>query len=1290
MIRRPPRSTLSSSSAASDVYKRQYQRRVRGLNTSCSMAAAVGASRQPTLLERIHDQLHHSLPRMFTWYTGVLSNRTTSIVSIIVSIIILVVACGGLHDISYETSIDETWIDNDSRIVHERDYQDKYFGGLGNIEFYIASSKSADAPYINTQTHLQAQQRVLSGWYNHAETCAGCGTAGEVTNSRELTYQATTDAGSTTPIHNHDICNQPVLPKSIIPCPTCATSPGDFVANSGQLPMAWGYAALSRCLWANKGNTTTGAIAALGIPSTGYAAMSDWGLPVTWGLDRFPCQTSSVLHMFQEGQDLGYPACLRAIEENRWSNPYVFGTADANYWWGYVSDASGCVGSAGATSPTTGSSVYEQYYASVGGAGNPNAAAIATQWTTVLKSWIRSFYGMGYRHRTSFVSLTTAAIADGATDDGAAIIADFMSTAIQNQQPPAQTTAQCAAAIYTYTSPITGAVLTGGSNPWTFPCLKNGLGLTITESLVLSDSRTGSSPSFTAFESTRHAGTTLPENSLAFKKVMSVKGISTSSGRNDAMDGWESVLYDYLYTFWKPTDSLFSAGGTYANTQIDIFLTKKSITDMLSDTSSFKTSAVFLICGILLLLLFAVLWYMPLCGSQSSMLPLLGVSVCAVVAAITAGYGLMGWLGVKFSVTTPVVSLVALGLGIDDVFVLLNAYKHAVMLKKAHTLRDTLVTAGPSILITTLSNILGFGLGYLMPIPAVQAFCVQMAVTCVFLLIAILCIMLPVVALHSQSVQQSEDDSIAPVVDLSQDLQVVAMPMGFPQAGVPDDKADIDPKHDSGTKVADHTEVNVLTTELGLPITGDDVANNNDQEVQESSTKSGSISMAAGWFFRDVYAPQLQKTPAKCAVLAVSAAIFGLAIWSVVTQMKIGLSLKEVTARGSYQHGFVQQNDLYSAYTASVVTKQTTWDSTIIQQASIDQDTSLSTSEWVSTANPIKDLCWLYESARSIVGTYNAVTASPQPYPNVVTGDNLYTVGASGFSLFTQWAATTGAFYENFVICHTTQTSGVECECTDGTFPDRRIIAANHPFVVVGLHDTRDFVNMIKDTRGLVDPYNVNGNKGFAYGRSYLYWEQYLNIEARLFQLCAYCIAGIVLLNMFMQVSFRAAALTCFLLCVYVIEMAGALALMNIKLNSFSLVNVVVSIGFAVEYIVHFTRSFIISTGTHDERMCKALAEIGPAIFAGAVTAFLAVLPLAFSPHYLFRAYFFQMFAMSAFLGLFNGLCVWPVILSWVGPPEIDILVTGEPNKPIAEMQVKEGQNVLAPHVASRELEPPL
>eukprot|EP00656_Telonema_subtile_P026786 TRINITY_DN2876_c0_g1_i12.p1 TRINITY_DN2876_c0_g1~~TRINITY_DN2876_c0_g1_i12.p1 ORF type:complete len:230 (+),score=33.50 TRINITY_DN2876_c0_g1_i12:120-809(+) len=42
MIRRPPRSTLSSSSAASDVYKRQYQRRVRG-----SASPSKGGNQRP-------------------------------------------------------------------------------------------------------------------------------------------------------------------------------------------------------------------------------------------------------------------------------------------------------------------------------------------------------------------------------------------------------------------------------------------------------------------------------------------------------------------------------------------------------------------------------------------------------------------------------------------------------------------------------------------------------------------------------------------------------------------------------------------------------------------------------------------------------------------------------------------------------------------------------------------------------------------------------------------------------------------------------------------------------------------------------------------------------------------------------------------------------------------------------------------------------------------------------------------------------------------------------------------
>eukprot|EP00658_Telonema_sp_P-2_P082817 TRINITY_DN8824_c0_g1_i1.p2 TRINITY_DN8824_c0_g1~~TRINITY_DN8824_c0_g1_i1.p2 ORF type:complete len:106 (+),score=42.30 TRINITY_DN8824_c0_g1_i1:99-416(+) len=54
MIRRPPRSTLSSSSAASDVYKRQYQRRVRGTKQPITMGAAKAKKKAgPTAKERV-------------------------------------------------------------------------------------------------------------------------------------------------------------------------------------------------------------------------------------------------------------------------------------------------------------------------------------------------------------------------------------------------------------------------------------------------------------------------------------------------------------------------------------------------------------------------------------------------------------------------------------------------------------------------------------------------------------------------------------------------------------------------------------------------------------------------------------------------------------------------------------------------------------------------------------------------------------------------------------------------------------------------------------------------------------------------------------------------------------------------------------------------------------------------------------------------------------------------------------------------------------------------------------
>eukprot|EP00658_Telonema_sp_P-2_P009552 TRINITY_DN13566_c0_g1_i4.p1 TRINITY_DN13566_c0_g1~~TRINITY_DN13566_c0_g1_i4.p1 ORF type:complete len:521 (+),score=108.87 TRINITY_DN13566_c0_g1_i4:147-1709(+) len=61
MIRRPPRSTLSSSSAASDVYKRQYQRRVRGAERNVAMAKCHITSNMNQRLEEASELIRRVL-----------------------------------------------------------------------------------------------------------------------------------------------------------------------------------------------------------------------------------------------------------------------------------------------------------------------------------------------------------------------------------------------------------------------------------------------------------------------------------------------------------------------------------------------------------------------------------------------------------------------------------------------------------------------------------------------------------------------------------------------------------------------------------------------------------------------------------------------------------------------------------------------------------------------------------------------------------------------------------------------------------------------------------------------------------------------------------------------------------------------------------------------------------------------------------------------------------------------------------------------------------------------------
>ena len=59
-----------------------------------------------------------------------------------------------------------------------------------------------------------------------------------------------------------------------------------------------------------------------------------------------------------------------------------------------------------------------------------------------------------------------------------------------------------------------------------------------------------------------------------------------------------------------------------------------------------------------------------------------------------------------------------------------------------------------------------------------------------------------------------------------------------------------------------------------------------------------------------------------------------------------------------------------------------------------------------------------------------------------------------------------------------------------------------------------------------------------------------------------------------------------------------------------------------MDYSAHIAHAFMASTGSRNERVEKALAEIGPAVFNGGFSTFLAFILLAGSKSHVFTTFF--------------------------------------------------------------------
>ena len=331
---------------------------------------------------------------------------------------------------------------------------------------------------------------------------------------------------------------------------------------------------------------------------------------------------------------------------------------------------------------------------------------------------------------------------------------------------------------------------------------------------------------------------------------------------------------------------------------------------------------------------------------------------------------------------------------------------------------------------------------------------------------------------------------------------------------------------------------------------------------------------------------------------------FGVSVWSGFLQTEAGLRLSDVSNDGSYQKAFasILEED-FQMFSAYVIVK--TEDFPAAQQQILNTLTALQSSPYVSDVPRIQALYWL----NNLLESYNG-TSDSTPIP-----ENEF------YDEFATWIGASGVVYLNDLYCIDTSNNDQRISCTAmynaatrSRNPDVVLLATRGLHYLQNLEETDDFLDAIRDTRNRIDAENAKyadrgADRYTAFGYSYVhqYWDQYLHSDYDLFFIVGMCLLGVFIVTILFTFNLTMALILCTIIFMVVVELLGLLPIWDVKINGFSLVNLCLAVGMAVEFTAHIAHEFIAQQGnTRRQRSFQAVAFMGTAMFHGAVSSFLS------------------------------------------------------------------------------------
>ncbi|XP_062369046.1 protein patched homolog 1 [Cinclus cinclus] len=394
------------------------------------------------------------------------------------------------------------------------------------------------------------------------------------------------------------------------------------------------------------------------------------------------------------------------------------------------------------------------------------------------------------------------------------------------------------------------------------------------------------------------------------------------------------------------------------STQKVLSFTTTTLDDILKSFSD--VSAIRVASGYLLMLAYACLTMLRWdCAKSQGAVGLAGVLLVAL--SVAAGLGLCSLIGISFNAaTTQVLPFLALGVGVDDVFLLAHAFSETGQNKRIpfeDRTGECLKRTGASVALTSISNVTAFFMAALIPIPALRAFSLQAAVVVVFNFAMVLLIF---PAILSMDLYRREDRrldifccftspcvtrviQVEPQVYAENDNTCYSPPPPYSSHGFAHEtQITMQSTVQLRTEYDPHTQVYYTTAEPRSEISVQPVTVTQDnlscQSPESTSSTRDLLSQFSDssihcleqpctkWtlssFAEKHYAPFLLKPKAKIVVIFLFLGLLGLSLYG-TTRVRDGLDLTDIVPRETREYDFIAaQFKYFSFYNMYIVTQK--------------------------------------------------------------------------------------------------------------------------------------------------------------------------------------------------------------------------------------------------------------------------------------------------------------------------------------------------------------------------------